>query len=70
MAENRRSLDNSFALHDVMTQTVDGLHHGHIVPQGQYFINRRLQPTDKAGTDTKSPAGTTLNSGGILSSES
>jgi hypothetical protein len=45
---------------DVMKQTADGLYRG-IVPQGQYFINRRLQPTDKAGTNTKSPAGTTLD---------
>jgi hypothetical protein len=53
MAKNRRLVGNSFVLHEAMTQTVDGLHHGTFVLQGQYFINRRLQPTDKAGTDTK-----------------
>jgi hypothetical protein len=28
MAKNRRTVDNSFALHDMMIQTVDGLYRG------------------------------------------
>jgi hypothetical protein len=33
-----------------------------VVPQGRYFINRRLQPTDRPiNTLPRSPAGTILN---------